>query len=478
MEQQELIARSRECEILDKCMSSNRSEFVIVCGRRRIGKTYLIDRYFQGKYDFTFVGSHKARTQIQLRRFAKVLKEYSGVTPPTLKDWYDAFDALQRYLESLPETRKKVIFIDEMPWIDTLRSTFVSALEDFWNGWANRRSDIVLIASGSATSWMADNIIENQGGLHNRITQRIYLEPFTLGETEEYLQSIGAEWGRYDILQCYMLTGGVPYYLSLIDGKMSVAQNIDALCFSETGALRNEYNELYNALFTHVDAYIKVVELLYQRKTGLTRKEIADATKLNGAQLNTVLRNLEQCYFISKRAMYGKPATMVYRLVDFYTLFYFKFIANKHTLDDCWWSHNLDDPGVRAWEGLTFELICMQHHKQVKRTLGISGMATEVSTWSCQRDEKLGLPGAQIDMIIERADRIVHLCEMKFSEGVYNITAEYEAKLRARRDIFKQKTKTTKTIVHTFITTFGVGEGKHHSIVHSELTMDALFAPA
>jgi hypothetical protein len=475
MKQQVLIARNKECEQLERCITSNRSEFVIVCGRRRIGKTFLIDSYFHGEYDFSFVGLHKAKTQLQLRRFAKTLAEYSGQSQSALKDWYDAFDALKDYLKQLPEDRKKVIFIDEMPWIDAQRSSFVSALEDFWNGWANRRPDILLIASGSATSWMANNLIANQGGLHNRITQRIYLEPFTLGETEEYLHSMDIHWSRYDILQCYMLTGGVPYYLSLLDNKLSVAQNIDALCFDEYGALRREYDELYNALFPHVDAYIHIVELLYQHKSGLIRKELAEAVNMNGSRLTTVLNNLEQCGFIARRQMYGSPHVMVYRLVDFYTLFYFKFIAHQLTLDKNWWSHHLDDGGIRAWRGLTFELICQQHHPQVKKALGINGMATAVSTWSCTRNEALSQPGTQVDMLIERADRVIHLCEIKFSEGVYNITAEYEQKLRQRLDVFRQRTKCKKTVVNTFITTFGVGDGKHRSIVHSEVTMDDLF---
>jgi hypothetical protein len=478
MKQEMLIAREKECEQLDKCMQSNRSEFVIVCGRRRVGKTYLVDCYFNSTYDFTFVGSHKARTQVQLRRFAKALSAKSGVEQPTFKDWYDAFDALQTYLERLPEDRKKVIFIDEMPWIDTSRSTFVSALEDFWNAWANRRTDIVLVASGSATSWMADNLIANQGGLHNRITQRIYLKPFTLGEVEQYFRSVGVEWGRYDILQCYMLTGGVPYYLNLLDGKLSVAQNIDELCFSERGALRNEYNELYNALFTHADAYTKIVELLYEHKSGMTRREISVASNITGRFLTTILNNLEQCDFVAKREMFGKPKTLVYRLIDYYTMFYLKFLEDKHSLDDSWWSHNLDNPGIRAWQGLMFEMICMQHHKEIKKALGISGVATTVSTWSCKQDEETGLPGAQVDMVIERADRIVHLCEMKFSESLYNITKDYETRLRERLNVFKVKTKTKKMVVHTFITTYGVGEGKHHSIVHSEVTMDDLFVKA
>lgn len=470
-----LVARQRECDQLKECLKSNRSEFVIVCGRRRIGKTFLIDQFFNGKYDFAFVGAHKAKTDTQLRNFAKAIRHYSGKKPARFIDWYDAFDALEEYLETLPTKRKKVIFIDEMPWIDTSRSTFVEALENFWNGWANRRYDIVLIASGSATSWMADNLIENQGGLHNRITRRIYIKPFTLGETEEYLKSQNFRWARYDILQCYMLTGGVPYYLSLLNPKLSFAQNTDILCFDKKGVLHKEFDELYPALFNHAENYVNIVTLLYQHKSGLTRKEIAQNSKINGRMLNTILENLEQCEFINKMGIFGRESNVVYRLVDFYTLFYFKFIANRHKLDEQWWSHHLDDSGIRSWQGLCFELICMKHHKQIKKALGISGMATSVSIWRCGSDEKEEHPGAQIDIIIERADRIIHLCEMKFSQKSYNISAEYEKKLRDRMGLFDLKTKNKKTLVHTFVTTFGLGEGKHHSIVHSEVTMDDLF---
>ena len=470
-----LIGLHDECATLKDCMASYRPEFVIVCCRRRIGNTFLVDQFFENRYDFSFVGKHKTKTQTQLNYFAKAIQKYSGQKQKTYADWYDAFDALEYYLETLPVNRKKIIFIDEMPWIDTQRSTFVSALEYIWNGWANRRYDIVLIASGSATSWMADKLIDNQGGLHNRITRRLYLEPFTLSETEEYFKSFDSPLTRYDILQCYMFTGGIPFYLSLMNPQMSVAQNIDMLFFHKSAPLRREYDELYSALFTHVDSYIKVIEILYDHKYGLTKREISKATKLNGTFLNTVLNNLELCDFIENFELFGKKNTLVYRLVDFYTLFYFKFIANRHNKDTEWWSHNLDDAGIRAWMGLTFELICMKHHKQIKKALGISGIGTSVSTWKCLPDTENEIPGAQIDMLIERSDKVIHLCEMKFSEQEYSITNEYEMRLRKRMGIFKERTKTKEAVVHTFVTTFGVGQGKHSSIVHSEVTMDDLF---
>lgn len=467
-----LIARNEECRQLQKCMESERSEFIIVCGRRRIGKTFLIDQYFKGQYDFSFVGGHKVSTKIQLRNFAKALHHYSA-TKPKIADWYDAFDALEDYLDSLPKDRKKVVFIDEMPWIDTPKSEFVSALENFWNAWANRRYDIVLVASGSATSWMADKLIENQGGLHNRITARLYLSPFSLKETEEYLQGIGFHGDRLQILQCYMFTGGVPFYLSLIDPKLSIAQNIDNLCFHSKGALRHEYDELYSALFKNVDAYISIVRMLNEHKQGMTKREIAKNTSLNGQRLNTVLNNLEECDFIAKRAIFGRKNIVLYRLIDFYTLFYYKFIEGNDSLDDSWFSHNLNSRSVTSWMGLTFELICMQHHNQIKKALGISGVATSVYTWKCDASDEH--KGAQIDMLIERSDRMIHLCEMKYSQSSYNIEKEYAIKLRERMGIFNQVTKNKKGLLNTFVTTFGLGEGKHTSLVHSEVTMDELF---
>lgn len=471
-----LVARHRECNELEKCMNSDKSEFVIICGRRRIGKTYLIDKFFEGRFDFKYVGGHNLRTREQLRNFAKALKKYSGKKHDEFADWFEAFDALEEYLESLPADRKKVIFIDEMPWMDSKRSNFLSALENFWNGWANGQYNIVLVATGSATSWMVDKLIKNRGGLHNRITRRLYLSPFTLKEMEEYLKRRRTTWGRYEMLQCYMVTGGIPYYLDLIEPRESLAKNIDRLCYADDGALRKEFDELYNAVFPTADTYITVVRALSTHKNGLTRREIGKATGLTGANLTRIIDNLEKCNFIGRRAQFGnKKNDAIYRLIDFYTLFYFKFIEKNLTLDCTWWSHHLDSSGIAAWQGLTFEIICMEHHQQIKEALGISGIATSVSTWRCYPDEKDELPGAQIDMIIERADRMIHLCEMKFSQKAYNILSDYEKKLRDRMWLFDLKTKNKMPVVHTFITTFGLGEGRHHDIVHSEVTMDDLF---
>lgn len=472
--QGKLISRERECKELQRCLDSDRSELVVVSGRRRVGKTYLIDKFFDYKYDFTYVGEHNTPAKIQIQDFMRALERHSQKKSPKTTTWYEAFHALEDHLETLPAQRKKVIFIDEMPWIDTQRSNFVSALENFWNGWANRRTDIVLIATGSATSWMADKIEGNQGGLHARITCNLHLAPFNLHETEEYLRLQNCQWDQYQILQSYMIFGGVPFYLSLLNTADSLAQNIDRLFFAGGAQLKGEFDELYTALFVKADKYIAVVKLLSENKFGLTRDEILGATGIEGALLSKILKNLERCDFITCFSQYGnKIRDSIFRLSDFFTLFYYKFIVSNNTKDEQWWTNNFDSRSVMAWMGLTFELICLNHHRQIKAALGIAGVGTAVSTWRSKTNKT---PGFQIDMIIERADRIIHLCEMKFCTDLYGITKEYEMKLRERMALFRMATKNKKTLVNTFVTTFGVVDGKHKSIVHSEVKMEDLFS--
>lgn len=471
-----LIGRERECAELERCLATDRSELVIVYGRRRIGKTFLVEQYFDKKFDFWYVGAHGLTSRAQLRMFAKTLKEYSGKSSYQFSDWFDAFDALKDYLATLPSDRKRLVFIDEMPWMDTGRSSFVAALENFWNGWAMSQENIMLIATGSATSWMRDKLIGNKGGLHARVTCQLHIRPFTLHEVELYLEKLGMEWSRYNILQAYMLLGGVPYYYSILSPSLSLAQNIDALCFSPDGKLRIEFDELYNALFQNADCYITVTKLLAESKSGMTFQEISKQIHLEGSKLTRVLNNLERCDFIERWSQFGKKKQGErFRLVDFYTKFYYKYIANNNTKDEQWWTKNCDKTAILSWMGNCFELVCLGHHRQIKAALGIAGVSTSISTWCCKPNEEEQTPGAQIDMLIDRADHIIHLCEMKFSNDAYIISKDYETSLRDRSGLFRYMTNTKKSVVHTFVTTYGVANGKHKSIVHSEVTMDDLF---
>lgn len=483
MESNIVIGREHEMAELQRSLESDRSEFVIVYGRRRVGKTYLVDNFFNYEYDFSYVGGHRLSKSKQLRNFAKVLKKYAHLRlQPKFSSWDDAFDALEEYIEGLPKDKRKVVFFDEMPWIDTPQSEFVEALETFWNGWAARRRDIMFVASGSSTSWMMDKLVENQGGLHGRITNNIYVRPFTLHEVETYIKSSGGSWDRYQMLQAYMIIGGIPFYYSLLNLKESLVQNVDRLFFRKNGELRTEFDELFNALFTNTDKYKSVVALLNGTRDGMTREEIENATGMDKSVLSTVLRNLERSDFILRYSQFGnKSKGAIYRLVDFYTLFYHRFIDSFNAQDEEWWSHNFQSPSVGTWQGLSFEIVCFMHLTQIKYKLGISGISTAASSWRYtppkkKKKEDVKEKGAQIDLLIERGDRFINVCEMKFSIKPYRITDSYEQYLRKRMDIFQEKTKTTKSLVHTFVTTFGVANSQGRSIVNSEVIMDDLFA--
>lgn len=471
-----LIAREQECARLQKCLESDRSELITIYGRRRIGKTFLVDEFFNQQYDFTCVGVHRGNKAVQLRNFAKQLKRAMGEkTAQKFTDWMDAFDALEDYLETLPSDRKKVVFIDELPWMDTGKADFVMALENFWNGWAARRRDILMIATGSASSWMVENIEDNQGGLHDRGTCKLHLKQFTLKETEEYLRSRGCRWDRYQIMQCYMVMGGVPYYLSLLDVKQSIAQNIDRLFFEEKAELKSEFDNLYSALFKYSERYISIVKMLYDNRSGLTREEINKLYIYPDDNLTKIIRNLVQCDFIKETVQYKKgERSIIYRLTDFFTIFYFKFLKENLIGNETWWQQNMLGAQVMSWSGLAFERICESHIHQLKRALGISGVATEVSIWRKLKDQTS--KGAQIDLIIRRADRMIHLCEMKFSTSKFAISNSYEQDLLERQAIFVETEKIEDAVVHTFVTTYGVKDGTHKSIVHSEVTMEDLYA--
>lgn len=472
-----LIGRKQECEELTWAINSQRSELIILYGRRRVGKTFLVRRYFNDRYCFHYVGAHKQKKNVQLQNFREALSRYSGDQEiPALTNWHDAFKLLSGYLERCEESRK-VVFFDEMPWMDTKGSEFIDELEYFWANWVQNRDDIVFIACGSATSWMKEKLEDNQGGLHNRITHRIYLRPFYLNECKTYLEEHGFEWSDYQILQCYMIFGGIPYYLSLLRPYLSLPENVDALIFKRGGDLCDEFKELYNALFSKADRYVAIVKLLATKREGFTRSDIEQKTGFSGGGLTKMLDNLERCDFTVSYAQFGnKTKQTLYRLADFYTLFYFRYVEGNRSKDEQYWQHHHTDRSTEAWEGFTFEEICLRHLSHIKFGLGIAGIATESSSWRFTPSKDDPRRGAQIDLVIKRADKIIHLVEMKFSETSYTITKDYEDRLQQRKELFMSATGITHGVVHTFVTPSGIAQGVHSAFIHSQLTANDLFA--
>ena len=472
-----IIGRQAECERLEKCLKADQAQLVIIYGRRRVGKTFLINQFFDGRFDFKLTGAYAEPKETQLRYFAAELNRQSGKDNPVPKDWIEAFELLRGHLSLLPKTEKHVVFLDEMPWMDTQRSGFLSAFEWFWNDWGCTQDNLIIVVCGSATSWMVEKIAENKGGLFNRQTCRLYLQPFTLRETELYLKSRDIDWSRRDIAETYMIMGGIPYYLSLIDPELAFNANIDNMFFRKRAELWDEFEHLYQTLFSNSEQYIKIVEQLSKKRMGLTRSEISEQTKLpaNGV-LTKMLNNLVDSGFVRKYAFYGrKTKEPLYQLSDFYTMFYFRFIKDGFGKDEHFWSNTLDNPSRRAWAGLTFEQLCKDHILSIKKKLGISGVLSEESSWFSSNPDDGSSSGAQIDLLIDRRDQVINICEVKFSMNEFQIDKDYDQRLRNKIAVFRQETNCKKTIQLSMITTFGVQKNKYSSIVTNEVLLDDLF---
>ncbi len=473
----QFIGRKQEQEVLKKALESNEAEMVSVIGRRRIGKTFLIKTVYQERIVFELTGVKDAPMEEQLVNFVHALQRASQNTLilKPIKDWQEAFFVLTNYLEKLPKDRKYVVFLDELPWLSTNKSEFIRALSYFWNSWAVNQN-IVVVICGSSASWMIQKIVNDRGGLHNRITRRLFLKPFTLAETEEYLKSRNINLNRYHILQLYMAMGGIPHYLKEIEGGKSVAQNIDDICFSETGLLRDEFPNLFSSLFDDSQNHIAVIRALAKTRQGIDRNTlIATAKVSNGGTLTNVLQELNQSGFIDEYQPFGKKIKdKLYRLTDEYSLFYLQFIENQAIGESGLWLELSQTQDYKIWCGYAFESICLKHIPQIKKAMSIGGVYSVASSFlkKGNQNEK----GAQIDLVLDRKDQTINLFEMKFYNQPFTVSKEYAQNLQNKKWVFEAETKTRKHLFLTLVTTFGITHNEHSlGLVDQILTTDDLF---
>ncbi len=472
-----MIGRKKELEIIRNCVTADRSRLIVVYGRRRVGKTFLVREAFNYNFTFTHTGLEDGDLSDQLSAFWRSIKRQFKNECFRPDSWADAFELLKEGIERSGDARK-CVFMDELPWMDTRNSGFVGALADFWNGWASARKDVVMVVCGSAAAWMTKKVLHNRGGLFNRANRTIYLKPFTLRECECYLESEGFAMDRKDVLSAYMIFGGAPYYWSLLEKGESLSQNIDRLFFSDNAELGDEFSKLYRSVFRNPDMYMAVVNVLGSRKAGMTRGQIIDAMPGQGSSgaLSECLENLERSGFIRRYSETGKvKRECIYQLIDCFTLFYFRFLKDCNGRDPLFWSHLAKDQRRVAWEGIAFERVCLLHSAQIKRALGIAGVASEESAWCCRAVPGC-TSGAQIDLVIERADRVTNLCEMKFVAEPHSISREEANNVRNKVAAFKTATGTRNVCHVTYVTTYGVLGGKNSSVMQSQVVMDDLFA--
>ena len=470
-----IIGRLEEQEKLRMLLNSKKAEFVVVYGRRRIGKTFLIKEFFNDTFSFYTSGVLSNKMKDELYAFNQSLKEYGCQNKKSLKNWFEAFDSLKKAIENNIikldyRYNKRIIFIDELPWLDTAKSDFKGAFDNFWNTFASRQDDLLLIVCGSATSWIINNLLNDKGGFHNRIIAKIYLKPFNLKETEELVNDTNGNClSKMDIINAYMVFGGVPYYLNFINSNFSLVQNIDNLFFKEGGELENEYNNLFASLFTKSENHVKVINALSKKKIGLTRDQILASTKLtSGASFTKVLAELEQCGFIRNYKDYEKrKKESIYQIIDPFVLFSINFLKEKKFSS---WINFVGQAAYYSWEGYAFEIVCLNHIKQIKKALGIEGIdSLDYSFYS----NKSG--GAQIDLLIDRKDNIINMCEMKYSMNEYTIDEKYAQNLLNKMNVFKEITGTKKALSLTMISLNGIAKNKYYGIVQKEIKAEELF---
>ena len=482
-----IVGREEEKRKLEELYSSGSAELVALYGRRRVGKTYLIDETFGDRISFRHAGlspidgsnaegKSKGRMKEQLEHFYRslVIHGHTGKQKP--QSWLEAFYFLEDLLMGKYGDKSRVlIFIDEIQWLDTPKSEFMTGFEAFWNGWACHRKNIMVVVCGSSSSWILNHVINNHGGLYGRVTSELKLRPFSLGECEEFFKYIDIEMSRYDIVQAYMAVGGTPYYLKYFTKGLSLSQNIGAMFFADEAPLKDEFDRLFASLFVNAEAMKKIIRAIYTKNRGLSRQEIIGATGIkDSGDLSQKLKALETGEFIIKYCSFGNgKREEFYKLVDPFCNFYLSFVESGGSSGKVDWVNFANTQSLTVWSGYAFENVCWNHMKQIKAALGISGVSTRESLWSKRADEDL--PGAQIDLIIERKDNVVNMCEIKFYSDEFLVDKDYHLLLERRKALIKEKIPKKATVHSTLITTFGIRKSEYFSDFASVVTMDQLF---
>ena len=476
-----MIGREKERSELQRLYFSGKAELVAVYGRRRVGKTFLIDDTFSDKITFRHaglapekIGDDQSKLKAQLEHFYYSL-QVQGMRPENKpKSWLEAFYMLETALQKIDDGNRQVGFLDELPWMDTPKSKFITAFEAFWNSWGCHRKNLMVIVCGSATSWIQDKLINNHGGLYNRLTYEIKLSPFNLRECEEFFNYKNIHLSRYDITQSYMVFGGIPYYLGYFQDGLSLAQNVDQLIFTENAKLKGEYDRLFSSIFVNPDTAKTIVNVLSKRNIGFTRSEITEKTGIeDGGSLSESLTALIASDFIIKYVPFGRGNHEHYKLTDPFCIFYLHFIEGNKGFSANFWQNNISSPSISSWRGFAFENICFCHIRQIKDALGITGVVSQESAWAHM--EYSGKKGVQIDLLINRNDNVINMCEMKYYSEKFEVTKDYYEHLLHCQNVLSNEISAKTSIHNTLITTFGLVQNKYSGFFSNTITLEDLF---
>lgn len=478
-----MIGREHEIKELNRLYNSDKAQLVAVYGRRRVGKTYLIDETFKGRINFRHAGlspvdadsSGSGMLKEQLKNFSNSLLLHGASIEKKPTNWLDAFLLLEKYLQETDNGTRQLVFLDELPWMDSPRSGFLTAFESFWNNWGCHRKNLMVVVCGSANSWILDKLINSHGGLYNRVTYEIKLEPFKLCECKEFYKYSNIKMSDYDIAQSYMVLGGIPYYMGYLEPEFSFAQNVDKLFFAKNAKLKDEFNRLFNSVFSNPEAIKKIVKALATNKIGLSRSEISKKTKIaNGGTLSQQLNALIASDFVTCYVPFGtSKREEKYKLIDPFCIFYLKFVAKyENGTNEHFWQENCTAQSIVSWRGFAFENLCFNHIDQIKMALGISGISSTQYAWHKKGDAE---PGTQIDLLIDRKDNVIDMCEIKFYSEDFTIKKDYYLTLANRQNILSESIPKKKIIHSILITSYGLKNNEYSGAISSVITLKDLF---
>ena len=458
-----MIGRREQNRIMQDALKLKKSSFIAITGRRRVGKTYIVREIYSQQFCFSITGIQNGTMRVQLTNFIQKLNECQGKNAQahgSVKNWQEAFILLKTYLKSLPKTKKQVIFIDELPWIATAKSGFIQLLANLWNDYLSNEKHFILVVCGSATSWITNKIINDKGGFHNRVTTPIHLKPFTLAETKLFFKSKNIQFTDSGIAEIYMALGGLPYYLEQIKKGESPSKAIERLCFEESGILKNEYHNLYKALFDNWEYHEAIVQELAMSQKGLTRNEIIEKTKISaGGNFSRAINDLLLTDFVYTYHPFGnKKRESIYKLADEFSVFYHRFMKGNTHKEAAIWQTIAQSQKYKIWKGLAFESLCLKHIDEIKNALGIRNVYSENASYFRSKNSKYGF---QIDLIIDRKDAAINLCECKFYESNFEITKKYAEEIKMRKAAFREETQTKKMLFNTMITNENIIENEY-----------------
>lgn len=484
----QIIGREEELKIFRSFLSSKSSEFMALYGRRRIGKTFIVKQFFKEKNVtfFCITGEKDAPMQKQIEHFTQQISDtfYGGIQLGAGKNWDDTFNLLTKSIKIVKKSYRVVLFFDEFPWMATQNSKLLQSLDYYWNQYWSNDNRLKLIICGSSASWIIDNIVNNKGGLHNRLTRNLCLEPLNLHGTKAFLKARGIELNNQQIAEIYLAMGGVPYYLSKVEKGMSSTQIIESLAFKRRGFLLEEFDNLYSSLFKQADTFIDIVKIIASRRYGIGQRELLETLGKNavgkgGLQKLNALK--EAGFIIDFQLLFHKKKGLYYRLIDNYTLFYLYWISPikdsllKKSLTQGYWDKITMKPNWHSWSGLAFEAICYDHLPQISRALKLSPTAIP-STWRYAPKKGDNENGAQIDLLFDRDDGAITICEIKYCNKPFVITKDYAQKLRQKLEVFKRVTRTNKQLFIAFIASNGIKQNKYtQEIVNAVVTLNDLF---